>query len=58
MVGECVGETVPLCERLPGTLAFHSIAQWNGVRILRAHDVAEAVRAAAVVDALMKEGDG
>ena len=58
VVGECVGETVPLCERLPGTLAFHSIAQWNGVRILRAHDVAEAVRAAAVVDALMKEGDG
>lgn len=58
VVGECGGETVPLCERLPGTLAFHSIAQWNGARILRAHDVAEAVRAAAVVDALMKEGDG
>lgn len=56
VVGDCAGKPVPLGERLPGTLAFHSIAQWNGARILRVHDVAEAVRAAAVVDELMREG--
>lgn len=56
VVGECGGESVPLGARLPGTLAFHSVAQWNGARILRVHDVAEAVRAAEVVDALMGEG--
>lgn len=56
VVGDCAGEPVPLGERLSGTLAFHSIAQWNGARILRVHDVAEAVRAAAVVDELMREG--
>ncbi len=56
VVGDCAGAPVPLGERMPGTLAFHSIAQWNGARILRVHDVAEAVRAAAVVDELLKEG--
>ena len=56
VVGECWEKEVPLADRLAGTLAIHSIAQWNGARILRAHDVAASVRAAAVVDALIGEG--
>lgn len=48
-------ETLPTEERLPGTLALHSLAQWNGARILRVHDVWEAVRAAESVDLLIKE---
>lgn len=42
----------PFGERLPGTLAVHTLAQWNGAHILRVHDVAEAVQAARVTDAL------
>ncbi len=40
--------------RLPGTLAAHSAAQLAGARFLRVHDVAEAVQAARVIDALSK----
>lgn len=36
----------PFEERLPGTLAIHTLAQWNGAHILRVHDVAPAVQAA------------
>lgn len=46
---------VPVEERLPGTLALHTLAQWNGARILRVHDVKEAVRAAESVDMVLKE---
>ncbi len=56
VVGECREKAVAVGDRLAGTLAFQSIAQWQGARILRAHDVAESVRAAAVVDALIGEG--
>ncbi len=42
----------PFGERLPGTLAVHTIALWNGAHILRVHDVAAAVQAARVADAL------
>ena len=47
------GETPPpFDQRLGGTVAIHSIAQWNGAHILRVHDVAPAVQAARLVDAL------
>lgn len=36
----------PFEERLPGTIALHTLAQWNGAHILRVHDVAPAVQAA------------
>lgn len=42
----------PFSERLPGTLAAHTLAQWNGAHILRVHDVAACVQAARVTDAL------
>ena len=42
----------PFEQRLPGTLAAHTLAQWNGAHILRVHDVEEAVQAARVTDAL------
>lgn len=45
----------PFSERLPGTLAVHTAAQLGGARILRVHDVAAAVQAAAVTDAVRKE---
>lgn len=51
VVGECCGNP-PFEERLAGTLAAHTLAQWNGAHILRVHDVAPAVQAAAVTDAL------
>lgn len=43
----------PFEQRLPGTLALHTAAQCGGARILRAHDVAQAVQAARVTDALI-----
>ena len=45
----------PFEERLPGTLAIHTLAQWNGAHILRVHDVAPAVQAARVADACRRE---
>ncbi len=42
-------------ERLYGTLALHSLAQWNGARVLRAHDVAPSVQAAAMTDRLIRQ---
>lgn len=45
----------PFSERLPGTLAVHTAAQLGGARVLRVHDVAAAVQAAAVTDAVRKE---
>jgi dihydropteroate synthase len=43
----------PFEERLAGTLAIHTVAQMNGARLLRVHDVAAAVQAAKVTDALL-----
>lgn len=51
VVGAACGNP-PAAKRMAGTLAIHTIAQWNGAHILRAHDVEEAVQAAAVTDAL------
>ena len=42
----------PFEERLPATIAAHTIAAFNGADILRAHDVKEAVQAARMTDAL------
>jgi len=39
-------------ERIPGTLAAHSIAVLKGADILRVHDVKEAKQAAEIVDAI------
>lgn len=43
----------PFDRRLPGTLALHTAAQCGGANILRVHDVAQAVQAARVTDALV-----
>lgn len=43
---------MPPAARLPGTLALHTVAVWNGAHILRVHDVAAAVQAAKMVAAL------
>ncbi len=40
----------PFEERLAGTVAAHTIAQWMGADFLRVHDVREAVQAALVAD--------
>lgn len=45
----------PFSQRLPGTLAVHTAAQLGGAHILRVHDVAPAVQAAAVTDAIRQE---
>ena len=50
-IGAASGESQAL-RRLPGTLAAHSAAQLAGARFLRVHDVAEAVQAARVIDAV------
>lgn len=54
VVSEVLGG-VPVEERLAGTLALHTVALWNGAHIVRAHDVKEAVQAAAMVGALRCE---
>ena len=41
-------------ERLPGTIAAHTIALMGGANILRVHDVKEAVQAARVTDAVLR----
>jgi len=40
-------------ERMSGTIALHTVSQFFGARILRVHDVTEAVQAARVTDALI-----
>lgn len=55
VVGACCASSLPFEERLAGTLALHTIAQWNGARILRVHDVSAAVHAAALTDSLIQE---
>ncbi len=44
----------PFEERMPGTIAAHTIAILNGANIIRVHDVKEAVQAAKVADAIIK----
>lgn len=44
----------PFEERMPGTIAAHTIAIFNGANIIRVHDVKEAVQAAKVADAIIK----
>ena len=44
----------PFIERVPGTIAAHTIAILNGANIIRVHDVKEAVQAAKVADAILK----
>lgn len=52
------GGNPPAQERLPGTLAAHTIAQAGGAQLLRVHDVQESVQAAQVAYAVLcaKEG--
>jgi dihydropteroate synthase len=45
----------PFEERLYGTIAAHTLAMAGGADILRVHDVAEAVQAARVADAILHE---
>lgn len=52
VVGACCGNPPP-AERLAGTLAIHTAAQLQGARVLRVHDVKEAVQAARVTDAVL-----
>lgn len=52
VIAACGGGETP-ADRTAGTLAYHTVCQLHGARILRVHDVAAAVRAAAVTDALM-----
>lgn len=44
----------PFEERMPGTIAAHTIAILNSADIIRAHDVKEAVQAAKVADAILR----
>lgn len=53
------GDPVPFDQRLGGTIAIHTAAQLGGAHILRVHDVAPAVQAARLIDALCKlKGEG
>ena len=45
----------PFEQRMPGTIAAHTIAQCGGADILRVHDVPEAVQAARAADALLAQ---
>lgn len=54
VIAFCAGDSDP-ADRLGGTVAFHTAAQWRGATVLRVHDVKEAVQAAAVTDTLMKK---
>lgn len=52
VIAACCETNPPVDQRLGGTVAIHTVAQWNGAHILRVHDVAEAVQAARATDAL------
>lgn len=52
------GGNPPAPERVPGTLAAHTIAQVGGAQLLRVHDVREAVQAAQVAYAVLCEKEG
>ena len=52
VVGRPCGDP-PFEQRLPGTLAAHTLAVAGGADIIRVHDVAESVQAARVADAVL-----
>ncbi len=52
VVGYPVGNP-PFRDRMPGTIAAHTLCQQGGADILRVHDVAAAVQAARVADAVL-----
>lgn len=52
VIASCCNPAPAVDERLAGTVAIHTVAQWKGAHILRVHDVKEAVQAARVTDAL------
>ncbi len=54
VIADVCGPT-PAAGRLPGTLALHTVALWNGASVVRVHDVPEAAAAARIVAALMQE---
>jgi dihydropteroate synthase len=56
VIASCCDSSLNTDDRLAGTLALHTIAALNGAHILRVHDVAAAVQAARVTDALKKVG--
>lgn len=51
-IGALTGVEPP--ERVPGTIAAHTVAIMNGADMIRAHDVKEAAEAARVADALRR----
>lgn len=55
-IGSVLG--LPPEERLEGTLAAASLGVANGAQIVRAHDVAQVVRAVRVADAIARPSDG
>lgn len=52
VIGKSCGDP-PAEDRMPGTLAAHTLAQAGGAQLLRAHDVREAVQAAQVAYAVL-----
>lgn len=54
VIGQPCGNP-PFMERLPGTIAAHTLAIAGGADIIRVHDVAEAVQAVRVTDAVLQE---
>lgn len=54
VIGQPCGNP-PFTERLPGTIAAHTLAIAGGADIIRVHDVAEAVQAVRVADAVLQE---
>lgn len=55
VIGRSTGVQNP-ADRLPGTIAAHTIAMLKGADIVRVHDVAEAVQAARLTDAVLGKG--
>lgn len=57
VIGQPCGNP-PFEQRMPGTLAAHSISVYSGADLVRAHDVAEAVQAAKVAAAIRRAKHG
>lgn len=54
LLGKILGD-VPTSERLQGSLTSAAIASWNGVKIVRVHDVKATVETLKVIDAVKKQ---
>lgn len=52
VIAACCPDAPSPAERGAGTLALHTVAQWNGAHILRVHDVKAAAQAVRVTAAL------